>query len=123
MICLNELNDLKCTKREILEPLLIALAPFAPFLTEELWLALGNSGSIHQAKYPTVEEKYLVESSYNYPVSINGKTRAEIALALDLDEAAVRAIVLTNETVLKWTNGAEPKKFIFVKGRIINVVV
>ena len=123
MICLNELNDLKCTKREILEPLLIALAPFAPFLTEELWLALGNSGSIHQAKYPAVEEKYLVESSFNYPVSINGKTRAEIALALDLDEAAVRAIVLTNETVQKWTNGAEPKKFIFVKGRIINVVV
>ena len=123
MICLNELNDLKCTKREILEPLLIALAPFAPFLTEELWLALGNTGSIHQAKYPTIEEKYLVESSFNYPVSINGKTRAEIPLALDLDEAAVRAIVLANETVLKWTNGVEPKKFIFVKGRIINVVV
>ena len=123
MICLNELNDLKCTKREILEPLLIALAPFAPFLTEELWLALGNTGSIHQAKYPIVEEKYLVESSFNYPVSINGKTRAEIPLALDLNEAAVRAIVLANETVLKWTNGAEPKKFIFVKGRIINVVV
>ena len=123
MICLNELNDLKCTKREILEPLLITLAPFAPFLTEELWLALDNSGSIHQAKYPTIEEKYLVESSFNYPVSINGKTRAEISLALDLEEAAVRAIVLANETVLKWTNGTEPKKFIFVKGRIINVVV
>ena len=123
MICLNELTDLKCTKREILEPLLIALAPFAPFLTEELWQALGNGGSIHQAKYPTIEEKYLVESSFNYPVSINGKVRAEIPLALDLDEAAVRAAVLSNETIQKWTNGSEPKKFIFVKGRIINVVV
>jgi len=123
MICLNEVTDLKCTKREILEPLLIALAPFAPFLTEELWQALGNSGSIHQAKYPIIEEKYLVESSFTYPISVNGKTRAEITLALDLDEAAVRATVLSNETIQKWTNGAEPKKFIFVKGRIINVVV
>ena len=123
MICLNELTDLKCTKREILEPLLIALAPFAPFLTEELWQALGNTGSIHKASYPTIEEKYLVESAFNYPVSINGKVRAEIPLALDLDEAAVKAAVLGNETIQKWTNGAEPKKFIFVKGRIINVVV
>jgi leucyl-tRNA synthetase len=123
MICLNELTDLKCTKREILEPLLIALAPFAPFLTEELWQALGHIESIHKAAYPKIEEKYLVESSFNYPVSINGKTRAEIPLALDLDEAAVRATVMSNETILKWTNGSEPKKFIFVKGRIINVVV
>jgi leucyl-tRNA synthetase len=123
MICLNELTDLKCTKREILEPLLIALAPFAPFLTEELWQALGNTGSIHQTAYPAIEEKYLVESSFNYPVSINGKVRAEIPLALDLDEAAIKAAVLSHETISKWTNGAEPKKFIFVKGRIINVVV
>ena len=123
MICLNELYDLKCTKREILEPLLIALAPFAPFLTEELWQAFGNSGSIHQAKYPVIEEKYLVESSFNYPVSINGKVRVEIPLALDLDEATVKAAVLSNEIIQKWTNGNEPKKFIFVKGRIINVVV
>ena len=123
MICLNELNDLKCTKREILEPLLIVLAPFAPFLSEELWQALGNIGSIHKAAFPKFEEKYLVESAFTYPVSINGKVRAEIPLALDLDEAAVKAAVLSNETIQKWTNGAEPKKFIFVKGRIINVVV
>jgi leucyl-tRNA synthetase len=123
MICVNELYDLKCTKRAILEPLLIALAPFAPFLTEELWQALGNSGSIHQATYPAIEEKYLIESSFNYPVSINGKVRAEIPLALDLDEASVKAAVLSNDIISKWTNGSEPKKFIFVKGRIINVVV
>ncbi len=123
MICLNELNDLKCTKREILEPLLIVLAPFAPFLTEELWQALGNTGSIHKAAFPKFEEKYLVESAFTYPVSINGKVRAEIPLALDLDEAAMKAAVLSNENIQKWTNGSEPKKFIFVKGRIINVVV
>jgi leucyl-tRNA synthetase len=123
MIAMNELNELKCTKRDILEPLLITLAPFAPFLTEELWQALGNSGSIHHATFPKFEEKYLVESAFTYPVSINGKVRAEIPLALDLDEAAVKAAVLGNETIQKWTNGAEPKKFIFVKGRIINVVV
>lgn len=123
MIAMNELNELKCTKRDILEPLLITLAPFAPFLTEELWQALGNSGSIHHATFPKLEEKYLVESAFTYPVSINGKVRAEIPLALDLDEAAVKAAVLSNETIQKWTNGAEPKKFIFVKGRIVNVVV
>ncbi|MCW3124416.1 MAG: leucine--tRNA ligase [Bacteroidetes bacterium] len=123
MICLNELNDLKCTKRAILEPLLIALAPFAPFLTEELWQALGNSGSIHQAIFPTVEEKYLVESAFTYPISINGKVRANIPFALDMAEADIKAAVVADETVQKWLNGTEPKKFIFVKGRIINVVM
>ena len=123
MICLNELNDLKCTKRAILEPLLIALAPFAPFVTEELWAALGNAGSIHQATFPTIEEKYLVESAFTYPISINGKVRANLAFALDMSEADVKAAVIANEVVQKWLNGAEPKKFIFVKGRIINVVI
>jgi leucyl-tRNA synthetase len=123
MICVNELNDLKCTKREILQPLLIALAPFAPFITEELWSLMGNSGSVHHASFPTIEEKYLVESAFDYPVSINGKTRATINLALDINEADAKAVVLKDETVQKWLNGAEPKKFIFVKGRIINVVI
>jgi leucyl-tRNA synthetase len=123
MICLNELNELKCTKRAILEPLLIALAPFAPFLTEELWSALGNEGSVHHAAFPAVEEKYLVESAFNYPVSINGKVRANIPFALDMSEADVKAAVLANEGVQKWLNGSEPKKFVFVKGRIINVVI
>jgi leucyl-tRNA synthetase len=123
MICLNELNDLKCTKRSVLEPLLIALAPFAPFLTEELWQALGNSGSVHHATFPAVEEKYLVESAFTYPISINGKVRANLPFALDLTEADVKASVLADETVQKWLEGKEAKKFIFVKGRIINVVV
>ena len=123
MICVNELNELKCTKRDILQPLLIALAPFAPFITEELWQALGCSGSVHHASFPTIEEKYLVESDFAYPVSINGKTRATISLPLDMTETDARAAVLADETVQKWVNGAEPKKFIFVKGRIINLVI
>lgn len=123
MICLNELSELKCHKRAILEPLLVAMAPFAPFLSEELWQALGNSGSIHQAYYPIFDEKYLVESTFTYPVSVNGKVRAEITLALDLAENVVRAEVLAHETIRKWTSGSEPKKFVYVKGRIINVVV
>lgn len=123
MICTNELIELKCTKRAILEPLVIALAPFAPFISDELWAALGHSDSVHKASFPTVEEKYLVESSFSYPISINGKVRANLQFDLNMGEAEVKAAVLANDVVLKWTEGKEPKKFIFVKGRIVNVVI
>ncbi len=123
MIAVNELGSLKCSSRTVLEPLVVALAPFAPFVSEELWHALGNSGSVHQANFPKVEEKYLVESTCNYAVSINGKVRAEINLPLDMTEADVRTQVLALDKIQQYTNGAEPKKFIFVKGKIINVVV
>ncbi|MBS1594389.1 MAG: leucine--tRNA ligase [Bacteroidetes bacterium] len=123
MICTNELIELKCTKRAILEPLVIALAPFAPFISDELWAALGHSDSVHKATFPAVEEKYLVESSFSYPISINGKVRANLQFDLNMGEAEVKAAVLANDVVLKWTEGKEPKKFIFVKGRIVNVVV
>jgi leucyl-tRNA synthetase len=123
MICLNELGQLNCTKRQVLEPLLVALAPFAPFITEELWAKLGNTQSIHHATYPAVEEKYLIENSFEYPVSVNGKVRAHVSLPLDMAQDTVKAQVLELEQVKKWTNGTEPKKFIFVKGKIINVVV
>lgn len=123
MICTNELGTLNCHKRAILEPLVIALSPFAPFITEELWKQLGNKGSVHQASFPTVEEKYLVESNHTYPVSINGKVRAQVELALDLSAQEVEKQVLEMEVIKKWTNGNAPKKFIFVKGKIINVVV
>ncbi|MDB5281242.1 MAG: leucyl-tRNA synthetase, partial [Bacteroidota bacterium] len=119
----NELGSAGCTKRNILESLLIALAPFAPFITEELWEKLGNEQSIHLAAFPTVEEKYLVENAHEYPVSVNGKVRAHIALALDIEQDEVKRQVLELENVKKWTNGIEPKKFIYVKGKIINVVV
>lgn len=123
MIATNELNALNSSKRAILEPLLITLAPFAPFITEELWAALGNKESIHTAAFPVFEQKYLVESSHDYGVSINGKVRAQITLPLDISEEDAKAQVLALENVMKWTNGNPPKKFIFVRGRIINVVV
>ncbi len=123
MIATNELTSLKCSKRAVLQPLLITLAPFAPFVTEELWSKLGNTGSIHQAAYPAVEEKYLTESEFDYPVSINGKVRAQVKLGLDITAEEAQAQVMGLEAVAKWTNGAAPKKFVFVKGRIINVVV
>lgn len=123
MIATNELTSLKCNKRAVLQPLLITLAPFAPFITEELWSKLGNTGSIHQAAYPVFEEKYLTESEFDYPVSINGKVRAQVKLGLDVSAEEAQAHILGLEAVLKWTNGAPLKKFVFVKGRIINVVV
>lgn len=123
MIATNELGGLNSSKKKILEPLLICLAPFAPFITEELWSALGNKGSIHTANYPKVEEKYLTESEFDYPVSINGKVRAQVKLSLDLTAQEVEKQVLELDKIKQYTNNAAPKKFIFVKGKIINVVV
>ncbi len=123
MICVNELGSLGCHKRKILEPLIIALAPFAPFITEELWKQLGNTGSVHQASFPAVEEKYLVESSFDYPVSVNGKVRAQVTLPLDISQEEAQKQVLELDRIKQFTNGNQPKKFIFVKGKIINVVV
>ncbi|MBL7801707.1 MAG: leucine--tRNA ligase [Chitinophagales bacterium] len=123
MITVNELQDLKCSKRAILEPLVLCLAPFAPFITEELWKALGNKGSVHKAAFPALEEKYLVESEFEYPVSINGKTRASIALPADISQEDALAKVMEIEMVQKWMEGKPVKKFVFVKGRIVNIVV
>jgi len=100
----------------------IALAPFAPFITEELHAALGNTGSVHTATFPTLNESYLVESSFTYPVSVNGKLRATIELPLSMEQAEVQDTVMTLENVQKWMEGKPVKKFIFVKGKIANVV-
>lgn len=123
MIAVNELQTLKCNSSKILQPLVVTMAPFAPFVTEELWHKLGNLDSVHASGFPTVEEKYLVEDSHTYGVSINGKVRAEITLPKDITADAAKAQVLAMEQVQKWTAGAEPKKFIFVPGKIVNVVV
>ncbi len=123
MITVNELTSLKCNKREVLEPLLIALSPFAPHVTEELWHRIGNDSSVHQQTYPKWDESYLVEDSFAYPVSINGKTRTTIELALDMNQEDAQAIVLQDDVVKKWVEDKPIRKFIFVKGRIINVVV
>jgi leucyl-tRNA synthetase len=123
MIGVNELTDLKCHKKEVLEKLIVILAPYAPHVAEELWHLLGNPGSVLDAPYPKVEEKYLVESAKNYPIAINGKTRTELNIALDATQQQVEAIVLADETVKKWLEGNPPKKVIYVKNKMINVVV
>ncbi|MFN9581616.1 MAG: leucine--tRNA ligase [Bacteroidota bacterium] len=123
MICVNELTDLKCTKKSILSDLLICMASFAPHICEELWRALGNTQSITQAAFPVFKPEYLVEDSFSYPISINGKVRTNIEFSLQADAALVEQQVLADETVLKWLEGKAPKKVVFVKGRIVTVVV
>ncbi|MBN9296828.1 MAG: leucine--tRNA ligase [Filimonas sp.] len=123
MVCVNELSDLKCHKREVLESLLIMLVPYAPHICEELWHALGNTSLVLNAAYPRFEEKYVTESAKDYPVSINGKLRTNINIALDASQDQVEAIVLANDIVKKWIEDKPVKKFVFVKGKMINVVV
>ncbi len=123
MIIVNELADLKCHKKEILEKVLILLVPYAPHIAEELWGRLGNEGTILNAAYPVYDEKYLLETSKEYPISINGKMRATIKIAMDAAQPEVEQIVLQNEIIQKWLEGKAPKKIIFVKGKMVNVVV
>lgn len=124
MICVNELNSLKCNKRAILEPLTITLSPFAPHITEELWhTALGNATSITTANYPQWEEKFLVEDSKEYPISINGKMRTKISFPMDMPKEDIEKQVLADEIVQKWLEGKSPKKVIVVPNKIVNVVM
>jgi len=123
MVCVNELQDLQCHKREVLEQLLIILTPYAPHVSEELWHQMGNSTTILDASFPKLEEKYLVESTKEYPVSINGKMRTQINIDLSATQEQVEQIVLSNDIVLKWMEDKPIKKFIFVKGKMVNVVI
>ena len=120
MICINELGE--CHKREILEPLTILLNPFAPHITEQLWSMLGHEDSVCDAKYPLCEEKYLVESAFEYPVMINGKLRFKQEYPLTASPADIQADIVTKEEAQKWLEGAAPKKIIVVPGKIINIV-
>ena len=121
MICLNELGD--CPKREIVEPLVVLIAPFAPHIAEELWHTLGHTTSVCDAKYPEVCAEYLVENSHEYPVSINGKMRFKKEFPLDMPNDEITAAVLADPAAQKWTEGRAPKKVIVVKGKIINIVI
>jgi leucyl-tRNA synthetase len=123
MIGVNDLTDLKCHKAAVLEKLIVILAPYAPHVAEELSHALGHQGSVLDAAYPAVEEKYLVESAKNYPIAINGKTRTELNIALDATQQQVEELVLADDIVKKWLDGHRPKKVIYVKNKMINVVV
>ncbi|BAV09136.1 leucyl-tRNA synthetase [Filimonas lacunae] len=123
MVCVNELSDLKCNKKEILQHVLVLLTPYAPHIAEQLWSELGNAGSVLDAAYPVFEEKYVTESTKEYPVSINGKLRTTIHIDLNASQAEVEAIVFANEVVQKWVDGQPVKKFVFVKGKMVNVVI
>ena len=123
MMCVNDLSSLKSHKKEVLEPLLILLAPFAPHITEELWEQLGHTESIHTATWPDCNEEYIRENSFTYPVSINGKMRTQLTLPVNMSKEDVEKEVLANEVVQKWTEGKAPKKVIVVPNRIVNVVI
>jgi len=123
MICVNELGDLKCRKRAILEPLLIALCPFAPHISEELWNRLGNTESISGATFPTWDEKYLIEDTVKYPVSFNGKMRFILEVAAGTSKEEVEKLALSAPDSQKWLEGKAPKKIIVVPGKIVNVVI
>ena len=120
MICINELGE--CHKRAILEPLSVLLAPFAPHITEQLWSLMGHTETIFNTAYPVCEEKYLVESSFEYPIMINGKLRCKQEYPLSATPAELQADVVTKEEVQRWLEGATPKKIIVVPGKIINIV-
>jgi leucyl-tRNA synthetase len=123
MIATNELAQLNCHKRSILEPLLITLVPFAPHLSEELWSLIGNTESILDAQFPLLDESLLVENTFNYPIAVQGKARTEMEFALNATQEEIQATVLQNDIVIKWMEGKPINKFIFVKGKMINVVV
>ena len=123
MICQNELSQLKCNKRAILEPLTILLAPFAPHIAEELWHRLGNETTVCDASFPVYNEEYLVESSVKYPISFNGKVRFTLEMAANLTKEEVEKEALANEQTQKYLDGKSPRKVIVVPGKIVNIVL
>ena len=123
MICVNELTELKCNKREILEPLAIIISPYAPHVAEELWNQLGHKDSITYATFPECKEEYLIESAFNYPVSFNGKTRFFQEYDLSLTKEDIEKEVMTLEQTQKYLEGKTPKKIIVVHNKIVNIVI
>lgn len=123
MICVNELTSLATSKREILKPLLILLSPYAPHIAEELWHAIGEEGSVVTAEWPELNEAYLVEDNFTYPVSFNGKTRFMLSLPATLTPQEVEAAVLSAPEAEKWLEGKTPRKVIVVPKRIVNIVL
>ncbi len=121
MICLNELG--RCNKREVLEPLVVLIAPFAPHIAEELWELLGHTASVCDAEFPRYNPEYLVENSFEYPVSVNGKLRFKKELPLGISREEIEAAVLSDPGAQKYTEGKAPRKVIVVPGKIINIVI
>jgi leucyl-tRNA synthetase len=123
MICVNELTELKCNKRAILEPLAILIAPYAPNIAEELWSKLGHSESITYANFPECNESYLVETSFSYPISLNGKTKFNYEFDLSITKEELEKAVMSLDQTIKILDGKAPKKVIVVHQKIVNIVV
>jgi len=123
MICVNDLTDLKCNKRTILEPLNILISSFAPHIAEELWSCLGRTESISFARFPEFNEEFIRENTFNYPVSFNGKLRFQLELPVGITPKEAEAAVIASPESVKWLGGNPPKKVIFVPKKIINVVI
>jgi leucyl-tRNA synthetase len=123
MICVNELTELKCNKRAILEPLAILIAPYAPHIAEELWSKLGHSESITYANFPECNESYLVETSFSYPISLNGKTKFNYEFDLSITKEELEKAVMSLDQTIKILDGKAPKKVIVVHQKIVNIVV
>lgn len=123
MICTNELTALKCNKRAILEPLVIAIAPYAPHIAEELWHLLGHTDSVTTATFPQWEEKYLTEDSFEYPVSFNGKVRFKLSMPATATQAEIEVAVKAAPEAGKWLEGKEIRKMIIVPKKIVNIVI
>jgi leucyl-tRNA synthetase len=124
MICVNELTDHKCNNRHILKELVVLISPYAPHIAEELWVKLGyEAGTVTSQQFPEFKEEYMVESSFEYPVSFNGKMRFKLDLPLSLTPAEVEKEVLSREEAEKWLEGNTPKKVIVVPGKIVNIVM
>jgi leucyl-tRNA synthetase len=122
MIAVNDLYELSCNKRAVLEPMVILISPFAPHIAEELWGMLGNTSSVTYAKFPAYIEKFTIENTFEYPVSFNGKLRFKLELDRSLSAAEIEAAVRSDENTLRFLSGGGIKKIIVVPGKIINVV-
>lgn len=122
MICVGELQQLKCRNKEILKQLVVLIAPFAPHVAEELWHALGNTTTVCDAEWPKYNEEYLVESTVKLGISFNGKTRFDMEFATDADNATIEQTVLADERAQKYIDGKQVMKVIIVKGRLVNIV-
>ncbi len=123
MVAVNDLRKMKCNKREILQPLTVLLAPFAPHIAEEMWQQLGNSGTVNDATYPELNEEYLKEDSIEYPLAINGKKRATATFAADASKEEIEKAALAHADLQKHLEGKTVRKVIVVPGRMVNVVV
>ena len=124
MICVNELTEQKCKHKEVLEPLVALISPFAPHIAEELWALLGNpAGAVSKTTFPKFDEGYLVESTFDYPVSFNGKMRFKVTLDKSMSVPDMQKEILAMEQTQKYLEGKEPKKVIIVPGKIVNFVV